>query len=181
MGQLPSSRRSCARRFLKPDRDRTGALRSCCYSVASIARVIITTNELVTAIAQRAGCNTEIARPRSCHYFSPRTGDYTARESSCGIAFPLKVNMTLLVRSAKKSGKRFPVASPFSKNTRHAALGSLVMARVTQHDFYAEGLRPHLRSLAKVARIGTITNSSDSTAPLWSGVVKTFRWVTWQG
>jgi hypothetical protein len=98
----------------KSDRDRTWALRSCCYAVASIAHSTITTNELVTAIAQRAGCETEI---RASDKF------VIINRLERAIALLAKLREALLChlreydaarRSAKTSGKRFPVPAPFS-------------------------------------------------------------------
>ena len=46
---------------------------------------------------------------------------------------------------------------------------------VVQHGFYAEALRAHLRSLATVAGLGTISRSSGIARFVQGGVVKTFR------
>ena len=109
----------------KPYRDRTWALRSCCYSVASTARGTISTNELVTAIAQRAGCQTEV-----------RASDKLVITDRLVSAIELlaKLRAALIVhlhhyddsrRSAKKSGKRFPVATPFSDRTVWELVGAI--------------------------------------------------------
>ena len=47
---------------------------------------------------------------------------------------------------------------------------------VVQHGFYAEALRAHLRFLATVAGLGTISCSSDIVRFVQGGVVKTFRY-----
>ena len=48
-------------------------------------------------------------------------------------------------------------------------------ARGMQHGFYAEALRAHLRSLATLAGLGTISRNSDIARFVQGGVVKTFR------
>lgn len=98
------------------DRDRTWALRSCCYSVASTARGTVSTNELVNAIAQRAGCLTET-----------RGDDKLVIISNLDEALRLLTRLRLAVlsrlreydsgrRYSKAHGKRFPVLPSFDES-----------------------------------------------------------------
>ena len=97
--------------------DRAWALRSCCCSVAATARDTVSTNELILALAQRAECRTEVRE----------SGKLVITDRfEAAIELLSRLRATLLVhlreyeasrRSAKSSGKRFPVAPSFSERT----------------------------------------------------------------
>ena len=61
-------------------------------------------------------------------------------------------------------------------------MGRFEMARDRQHGFYARAFgtpsAAHLRLLATLAGLGTISSSSDIVRFVYGGVVKTFRYVT---
>ena len=109
-----------------PERDRCWALRSCCYSVASLVRGTVSTNELVLAIAQIAHSATEC-----------EDDDKIIITSRLEVSLDALVNVrdTLLQmlrlydtarRQRKRRGKSFPVTSAFTRSDVNQVLQSFV-------------------------------------------------------